>query len=323
MIRANTSMSQWRFVSTKFNPADYASRGLSAKKCIECKQWIQGPMFLMNSENDWPAHDIDLRFNQADDQEVKRTVVSYTTNVRNKQSPTNQLLSHFSDWLRLKKAVAWYLKFKDVLRKLAKQRKEMEHKGTGVTTHSRSKKVASKMQVFNSTVSGQNITVEDTKEAEEVIIGISRSQTFPEELAKLQTAPSCVQKTSCIFKLDPVLDNGLLRVGGRLNHAAMPEQSKHPIFLHKNHPISSLILRHIHERTGHIVRNHMLSELRKMYWITNANSAARKVITKCTVCQRVAGRTKVQKMADLPQERLMLIFHPLRTSEWITLDRSK
>lgn len=86
--------------------ADYASRGLSAKKFVDCKQWIQGPMFLTNSENDWPAHDIDLRFNPVDDQEVKRKVVSYTTNVPNKQSPTNQLLSHFSDWLRLKKAVA-------------------------------------------------------------------------------------------------------------------------------------------------------------------------------------------------------------------------
>lgn len=180
----------------------------------------------------------------------------------------------------------------------------MEHKGTGVTTCSRSKKVASKTQVFSSTVSGQNITVDDMEEAEKVIIGISQSQTFPEELAKLQTAPSCVQKTSCIFKLDPVLDIGLLRVGGRLNCAAMPEQVKHPIILHKNPPISSL-----------------LSELRKMYWITNANSAARKVITKCTMCRRVAGRTKVQKMADVPQERLMPDLPQM--SEWITLDRSK
>ena len=115
------------------------------------------------------------------------------------------------------------------------------------------------------------------EKAENVIIGICQGQTFPEELAKLKMAPSCVQKSSCLFKLDPVLDNGLLRVGGRLNRAAMPEQVKHPIILHKKHPISTLILRHIHERTGHSGRNHMISELRKKYWITNANSAARLV----------------------------------------------
>ncbi|KAK0154203.1 hypothetical protein N1851_003715 [Merluccius polli] len=52
-------------------------------------------------------------------------------------------------------------------------------------------------------------------------------------------------------------------------------------------------------------QNHVLSELRKRYWITNANSAVRSIINKCVICRRVAGRTKIQKMADLPQERLM------------------
>ena len=48
VIRQKTSVSQWRFVDTKSNPADEASRGLYAKKIVESKQWIQ--CFSRNSQ---------------------------------------------------------------------------------------------------------------------------------------------------------------------------------------------------------------------------------------------------------------------------------
>lgn len=48
----------------------------------------------------------------------------------------------------------------------------------------------------------------------------------------------------------------------------------------------------------------MLSELRKNYWIVNANSAARKILSKCVVCRRYRARVGEQMMADLPRERL-------------------
>ena len=86
---------------------------------------------------------------------------------------------------------------------------------------------------------------------------------------------------SNIYKLDPVLQDGLLRVGGRLRKASMPAEIKHPIILSKDQPISKLVLQHIHRQVGHAGRNHMLSALRKTYWITNANSACRKIIADC------------------------------------------
>ena len=41
------------------------------------------------------------------------------------------------------------------------------------------------------------------------------------------------------------------------------------------------------------------------YWIINAKSAARKVISDCVVCRRNRGRLLEQKMADLPAERVL------------------
>lgn len=43
-----------------------------------------------------------------------------------------------------------------------------------------------------------------------------------------------------------MLDDGALRVGGRLSNAAMPEESKHPVIIAKDLHISDLIIRHIH-----------------------------------------------------------------------------
>lgn len=101
------------------------------------------------------------------------------------------------------------------------------------------------------------------------------------------------------------MDGEILRVGGRLSKAAMPTESKHPVILSKDLHISTLILRHIHQQLGHTGRNHMLSRLWQKYWIISANSAARKVISDCVVCRRNRGKPGEQKMADLPEERVL------------------
>lgn len=64
-----------------------------------------------------------------------------------------------------------------------------------------------------------------------------------------------------------MLEKGLLRVGGRLSKAVMPDGMKHPVILAKDQHISTLILRYIHEQLGHCGRNHLLSRLRQQYCV--------------------------------------------------------
>ena len=84
---------------------------------------------------------------------------------------------------------------------------------------------------------------------------------------------------------------------------------KYPIILPKQSHISSLLIRHIHERYGHCGRNYVLSQLRKKYWITSGNSAARSVISKCVICRRLKNRPGEQKMANLPYERILPVLN--------------
>lgn len=114
--------------------------------------------------------------------------------------------------------------------------------------------------------------------AELDLIHYSQKQKFPEEIKMLQQGKMHVRKDSCIFRLDPYLEDAVLRVGGRLSRSAMPEESKHPIILHKDLHIYSLVLQHFHQGVGHSGRNHVLAKLRQKYWLPKANSAVRKII---------------------------------------------
>lgn len=79
------------------------------------------------------------------------------------------------------------------------------------------------------------------------------------------------------------MEDGVLRVGGRLSRSSMPVEAKHPIILAKNSHIAALLLRHIHHEVGHGGRNHMLSKLREKYWIPGASTAIRRVLSKCII----------------------------------------
>ena len=48
-IREHTEVKQWQYVSTKDNPADYASRGLTATE-LSTSSWLRGPDFLWQSD---------------------------------------------------------------------------------------------------------------------------------------------------------------------------------------------------------------------------------------------------------------------------------
>ena len=49
-IREHTEVSQWRYVSTRENPADLASRGASVSELLDKSLWFHGPKFLWEAE---------------------------------------------------------------------------------------------------------------------------------------------------------------------------------------------------------------------------------------------------------------------------------
>ena len=106
-------------------------------------------------------------------------------------------------------------------------------------------------------------------------------------------------------KLNPILhDDGTIRVGGRLTHAALPEETVRPFLLPSHSTLSKLIVKHIHQKLYHAGAGPVKVELRSKFWITGATSLIRKTIHDCFRCARYNAKPIIPLMGDLPQARV-------------------
>lgn len=171
-----------------------------------------------------------------------------TTNTISVQNScaTTQLIMYHADWKKLKTTVAWILRVKTILLELSQKRKQL-------LLDDPTDLIAQEMMKAKRSV-GRDLSTEDLSAAETAVIQFCQRERFNSDMGALLSG-NPVKRSSPIYKLNPVLEDVLLRVGGRLSRTAMPEGRKHPIILLKGQNISLLILKHIHEQTGHSGRN--------------------------------------------------------------------
>ena len=76
-------------------------------------------------------------------------------------------------------------------------------------------------------LSDQQLSVQDFTDAEESLVAYVQQKAFRVEGNALR-AGQAARRSSRLYKLDLILNDGILRVGGRLNKLAMPEDFKQP-----------------------------------------------------------------------------------------------
>ena len=106
LIKENSDVSQWMYIESKFNPADYTSRGLSASNQEKVKHWVRGPEFLWKDESSWVNQEDKetLKLNE-DDPEVKVMVTANINKVDDEET-VPQILNRFSSWYRMLRVMA-------------------------------------------------------------------------------------------------------------------------------------------------------------------------------------------------------------------------
>jgi hypothetical protein len=105
-------------------------------------------------------------------------------------------------------------------------------------------------------------------------------------------------------KLTPFVDtDSVIRVGGRIDANIVSYEMKHPALLPKNHWISLLITRYMHQ-SGHNGVATTAAKTRVKYWIQRVHDLAKLVKFKCVTCREMAKRVENQLMSNLPTERL-------------------
>lgn len=66
------------------------------------------------------------------------------------------------------------------------------------------------------------LSLGEIREAEKQIITFCQRRRFSDEVSCFQRG-ECVKRSSHLYKLNPKLEDGVLRAGGRLSKAAMPQ----------------------------------------------------------------------------------------------------
>ena len=94
-----------------------------------------------------------------------------------------------------------------------------------------------------------------------------QEETFPEELRRLKKNKP-VKPNSKLLSLSPILrKEGLIRIGGRINRAPIPYDSRHPIILPRRHTLTNQIAAAFYKRLKHTGTDLVLSHIRQHFWI--------------------------------------------------------
>ena len=203
------------------------SRGASPR---ELGPWLQGPSFLSQSAENWPAEP-ETAANIPASEMKGSCPVAATVVAEAGPSPSDALLSHFSSWDRLSRAVAWYRKFGEVLRS-GEYHRFCLAKRKGLRVRSGEIK--------------HGLTVTDLECAEVAIVRFVQRNSvgFPSLDSE---GPVNLKRGDPLLKLRPSVRNGVLVVEGRLGEShSISDAAKHPMILPRKHHVSRLLIRRGH-----------------------------------------------------------------------------
>ena len=260
----------WKHVPTHENPADAASRGLSANDLKNHHLRWHGPPWLLQQPIKIHPQPTSTMITQLQETEAKPQQCAVTI-----AAPTDVLEERFSSYSKLLKVVCRIKRLALYIKTRIKQPEDY-------------------------------LNVSEEKEATDTLIQRSQSRSFPKELALLRsTPPKDLPAKSTILVLHPYMDEkGMLRLGERLGKSSLPEHQKHPLILSSKDLLTKMLFRHYHLQLGHCGPSALLSHAGNLYHVVGARRLSREVCSKCVTCRAAAAKATPQLIGQLPPERV-------------------
>ncbi|XP_054001602.1 uncharacterized protein LOC128888603 [Hylaeus anthracinus] len=257
---------QWRHVPGTSNSADCASRGISTDQLEKLNLWWEGPHWLTQPTEHWPAQPAHAE--AVAELEVRPNVSLIIT--APKLSYHWDLIYKYSSLIKLYRLTAL------CSRLVARLRGRLEDPPVVLI----SSKAMEKAKLFWTQAT---------------------QQLFYRQELKLLSAGSTLHSAHPFNRLTAFIDSeGTLRVGGRLAHAALTAQEKHPAILPKETLLTKLIIKNAHKSTLHNGTQLTLAYIRQAHWIISGRAPVKSHILKCVMCARQRGIRAQQLMGQLP-----------------------
>ncbi|XP_020296240.1 uncharacterized protein LOC109861138 [Pseudomyrmex gracilis] len=263
----------WRHVSGKDNPADCATRGLSASQLRDFHLWWTGPVWLSKKSSEWPNC-----FPTFD-------IVQHHLEERSSSNVTSLQTSKYQE--HIWNLILRYSSFSQLLR---------------ITVLC--KRVILRLKRVPKTSFKYAINPDEILEAQKFWIQRTQQNYFAREI-KLLLTKADLPKSNPLNCLCPIInEQGLLRVRGRLENSTLEQTAKHPYIIPRQSALSTLIIQDAHKRTLHGSTQDTLSFIRNTYWILGGRAPVRSYILKCVKCARYRRTQAQQIMGQLPASRV-------------------
>ncbi|XP_039304386.1 uncharacterized protein LOC113004841 [Solenopsis invicta] len=274
------SEATWRHVPSEENPADLLSRGVAIQELEISDLWWHGPNWIKRDDR-CPEH---MQEPSESLPEVKAPAITLVTT---QVTPSFPLLLKHESFGKICRIIAYCFRFIDAARRSADKSKP------------------NKQQYM-----ARSIGIEEMNRAEKVILKQTQREGFPLELRSLASNQDLPRENK-LKSLSPFIDDdGLIRIGGRLRHARLSEEQKHPIVLPARHRLALLIMREEHIRMLHCPSEQLLHSMRQRYWPIHGRRLAQKIVRTCVKCFRYNPRIPDISMGDLPKERVIMPTRP-------------
>ncbi|XP_065086854.1 uncharacterized protein LOC135708681 [Ochlerotatus camptorhynchus] len=260
----------WSHIVSEQNPADLISRGVSPEQIQHNTLWWNGPAWNTIGERG-ELTDIPVLTN-TDQQHIvreQRAVAVSLITVYENDFLDGMMARYYPDLTMLLRVTARILRFRSPDSRLIAR-----------------------------------LLPRELDRAQTIYIRHVQQQYFREELDRLRQQVE-VSSHSSLHQLKPFLDEeGVLRVGGRLQQSSLSYDVRHPILIPRHSILTSFLLNHDHIVHHHCGPQTLLAVSRRRFWIISGSSAARKVYRQCVTCARAKSTPKYQQMGQLPSDRV-------------------
>lgn len=258
------SPTKWRYVATNENPADILSRGVMPAALGEQSLWWKGPDWLMMDPTQWPRRP---------DINRERELPELRASVMKVSVATEEMGGRVSSFERLIRITAWIKRFINNCKG-----KQEPH---SCSTLSSTELIAAKLTLLKH----------------------SQRAFYQQELSRLQNK-RILPDNHPLASLSPFLDeDGVMRVGGRLQQSNLPVETTHPIILNSRSRIVQLMVEQTHRTLLHSGTSTMMSTLSQTFHIPRMRRLVRKITSQCIPCRKANARTAHQYMGQLPEVR--------------------
>ncbi|KAL1447599.1 hypothetical protein WDU94_003635 [Cyamophila willieti] len=142
----------------------------------------------------------------------------------------------------------------------------------------------------------------DLDRAELEVVKVIQNDHFSDDIQKLKNNLPC---SKTLIQLSPFLDNGVIRVGGRLRNSELGYEQQHPVILPAKEHVVKLIVEHYHRFNLHTGPHLLLSILRRKFWILGGRNFVRQIVQSCNICFKLSPKSQNPFMSNLPKERVL------------------